>query len=118
MYAPAHLLPWLCYEGFLTKKLYRVAGDTSMRVIAQEKKMRQWWDQYMLCIDCTHVIHREIVMSAREQLSWYARTIIPETTYLAAPQWFARLKTELLGTLLFEETGVTREFLIHYPVDQ
>ena len=115
--APKHLLPWLTYEGFLTKKLHQLTGDTSMQILSHAMHSRLWWDQYMLGVTCASVVHRDIVMYAQQQACWYARSIIPQTTYDAAPQWFARLKTELLGTLLFESTHVHRQFLIHYPID-
>lgn len=112
------LLPWLTYVDFLTKKLYEKSGHTSLSVLDQRWNTANWWDRYVLGLDFDQVFHREIVTSAWDVPCWYARTIIPLATYQADSVLFERLKTETLGTLIFEGTQIQRVSLVHYPINK
>jgi len=115
---PAELLPWLTHEQFLTKKLLAQAGDARLRVLNQSWKSTPWWDKYALLLDCECVMHREILTLAWDKPCWYARTILPRTTYKADQALFDRLQTETLGTLIFEGTQIERVSLRHYAINQ
>ena len=113
---PSALLQWVTYQHSLTKRLQEKAGHTQLQLLQQQWVVPNWWDKQVLHINNETVFHREILMSAGLDVCWYARTIIPETTYQAEPSFFDRLKTESLGDLIFSEPRVTRAYLIHYPI--
>ena len=47
---------------------------------------------------------------------WYARTIIPQSTYNAHTTLFNRLQHESLGQLIFHGTEITRSNLRYYAI--
>lgn len=114
------LLPWLCHEQFLTEKLKKTAGDARLEVLGQRWDMADDWDcahwAGTLAHQRTRVMHREIVMWAFDSPCWYARTVLPEATYLANPALFDRLQTQSLGHLIFHGTHITRVSLTSYGI--
>lgn len=114
---PAYLLPWLTYVKFLTEKLQTIAGDATLEVINQHWERPTWWDCYVLQLTETSVLHREILMHAHQQPCWYARTIIPESTYQADVKLFDRLNRESLGNLIFQGNKIQRASICHYAID-
>ncbi|MDF1758840.1 MAG: chorismate lyase [Legionellaceae bacterium] len=110
------LLSWLTYDDFLTKKLYKKSGDTSMTIIRQVIDNANWWDRYILKFDFEKVFHREIVTYSFDMPCWYARTIISEKVFKKHRILFNRLKTESLGNLIFGDNNIKRKSLIHYPI--
>lgn len=71
------------------------------------------WDKQRLNMEAQRVLHREIIMYAFDIPCWYARTIIPHTTYQVHPLWFDRIKKESLTGLLFNESTVKRSALVY-----
>ena len=111
-----HLLPWLVYEKSLTQKLYKAAGDARLDVLEQRWELPDEWDRLALKLNAASVMHREILMWAFDTPCWYARTILPDTTFKANTALFNRLKTESLGHLIFDGTEIKRASLIHYMI--
>ena len=110
------LLPWLVYEQSLTNKLHATAGDARLDVLDQRWELTNAWDQNILKLNSTQVMHREILMWAFDAPCWYARTILPAATWEANTALFDRLKTEPLGHLIFDSTEVKRGSLMHYMI--
>jgi chorismate lyase len=115
---PENILPWLTYVELLTEKLYNQAGNTSMSVLNQSQTTATWWDRYVLKLDFEAVFHREIVTSAWEKPCWYARTIIPMTTYKSHKLLFDKLRFESLGKLIFGNNKIKRESLEYYSINK
>ncbi len=116
--APALLLPWLTHQNSLTERLQEKAGKTRLEVLGQCWELPDWWDKQVLQIIDETVLHREILMWASKKPCWYARTIIPKTTYDASKTIFDRLKNESLGALIFNDDRIKRVSLSHYPIDE
>lgn len=114
---PPDLTGWLTYQGFLTKKLRDIAGDACLHVLDHVWEEVDTWDKVRLNIIENQVLHREICMYAWDKPCWYARTVLPLSTYLAAPALFDRLKHESLGVLIFEGSKITRQTFTQYVID-
>lgn len=113
---PLELQPWLVYEESLTQKLCETAGDAQLEVLGQHWESPDVWDSSALKLSNVSVMHREILMRAHNTPCWYARTILPDTTFQANLTLFERLKTEPLGHLIFNGTEIQRASLIHYMI--
>lgn len=114
---PPSLLPWLTYKQSLTKRLEEKAGNVCLDVLGQDWSAPDWWDKQVLHVTDEAVLHRQIVMRASNEPCWYARTVIPQTTYDVEKAMFERLNKESLGTLIFEEAKIKRASLFHYPIN-
>ena len=113
---PLPLLSWLVHEQSLTQKLQSVAGDARLEVCDQRWEIANAWDQRVLNLDASTVMHRDITMWAFDSSCWYARTILPDATYQANSTLFDQLKHEPLGHLIFNGTEITRSSLVHYSI--
>lgn len=116
--APELLLPWLTHQDSLTEKLKTKAGCARLHVLKQQWVDADWWDKNALTIQDDQVLHREIIMWANDVACWYARTIIPQKTYQAAPALFDRLQTESLSELIFNEASIKRNQLMYYAMNE
>ena len=105
------------YQDSLTELLKAKAGDTRLDLLGQRWGLADWWDQHVLQLPNKSVLHREILMWADDAPCWYARTIIPKTTYLADEAFFNRLQKESLGALIFNERRIKRIQKNFYPVN-
>jgi len=114
---PTILLPWLIHQGPLTDKLRREAGVARLQVLRQQWHKPDWWDKYTLQLRTDTVMHREILMWSASHPCWYARTILPQASYLHDPGFFDRLNNETLGKLIFANPRVERISLTHYPIN-
>ncbi len=114
---PPGLLPWLTHQGSLTEKLKETAGEAHLQVIRQVWGKPDWWDRHALKIESEMVMHREIVMWAKKEPCWYARTIIPDSSYFSDTVFFDRLQKESLGKLIFDSSKVRRLMLINYSIN-
>lgn len=110
------ILPWLTHEQSLTQKLDDAAGEARLEVLAQTWERPSAWDCSVLNLTSQTVMHREIVMWAFNAPCWYARTILPDTTFNANSTLFNRLKAEPLGHLIFNGTEIQRASLRHYMI--
>lgn len=115
---PTLLLPWLTYQDSLTDHLREKAGTCRLQILNQQWISPQWWDYRVLSIDAKSLLHREILMHAGQDICWYARSLIPDTSFEADAAFFNRLKNESLGQLVFNEEKVKRTHLIYYPINQ
>lgn len=115
---PAKLLPWLLHQRSLTNKLSAIAGEATLKVHDQSWQILPREDREVLKINSERVYQRNITMSACERVCWFARTIIPETTYQEHKFFFARLATETLGDLIFGEHEVQRDKHFYYSINK
>ena len=113
---PACLFPWLVYDKSLTQKLNSLVGTARLDVLNQAWEMPDSWDQTILSLNCEQVMHREILMWAFDSMCWYARSILPLSTYQANVTLFDRLKNESLGELIFNSHQIERVSLTHYAI--
>jgi chorismate--pyruvate lyase len=115
---PSALLPWVTHQQSLTERLQAKAKQTRLQVLGQRWGVSNWWDKYVLNLDCESVLHREILMWAGQDACWYARTIIPKATYLEDTLFFDRLENESLGALIFNEAKIKRVSMTYYPIGE
>ena len=80
---PESLLPWLNYESFLTAKLKLMTGNATLRLLDQSLTQTNNWERTLLGVDENFVLRRNILMSSHEVPCWYARTLLPSSTYTA-----------------------------------
>lgn len=116
MHPPQHLLPWLTYTGYLTEHLYAKSGHTALQIVQQIWEPSNAWDHQRLGLASQQVLHRDIVICAWERPCWFARTILPESTYQAHVNLFDRLNVEPLGNLIFHTQSIQRLSFEYYPV--
>lgn len=114
---PAVLYDWLNYKFSLMDKLQEKVGETSLSVLNQRWQRPTWWDQFVLGIKEAQVIHRNSIISAKDLACWFARTIIPNSCYLANKSFFDRLSQESLGKLVFNTVGLKRSEVFFYPIN-
>ena len=114
---PPELIPWLCYCYSLTERLKSLRGHSELRILNQAWIKSDWWMHYVLRLSAKTVFQREIMMFSRREPCWYARTLIPETTYSAHQALFQRLESESLGQIIFSSPNIRRFDRIYYPVD-
>jgi len=114
---PSSLLPWVSCQTSLTEKLEKRAGEAHLQVLGQAFSVPNWWENQVLHVHSA-VFRRNILMWASHQPCWYARTIIPHTTYKAYQQLFHRLEQESLGELIFNSPDIKRLHFVHYPINE
>ncbi|HVT62904.1 MAG TPA: chorismate lyase [Legionellaceae bacterium] len=114
---PAHLLPWLTHTTYLMQELKKKAGDAHLDILSQSWAITTDWDQHILHLDDELVLHRDVVILAYETPCWFARTILPATTYQTDELLFERLEREPLGNIIFNNTAIERVSLRYYPID-
>lgn len=115
---PTQLLPWVNCQGPLTEKLRKKTGEARLQVLTQGWRAPNGWDKGVLHCNSEAVLQREVVMWALDAPCWYARTIIPYTTYSAHKSLFNRLENESLGALIFSVPEIKRVDMVHYPIDK
>lgn len=116
--APSWLMEWLLHKGFLMTKLQSL-GVKPQLVVINEMWRNQigWWEKNYLRIN-EKFLQREIIVKADEHICWYARTILPITTYNNHPDLFKRLKNEPLGNLLFDpKNNIKRTSFKYYDIN-
>lgn len=113
---PSFLLAWVAHDGSLTKKLKHEFGDASVQVLKQSWVAAGWWEKHVLNIDDEMVRHREILMWSKNEPCWYARTIIPYSSYHTKELFFDRLNTESLDKLIFDNNRINRFMLMNYSI--
>lgn len=115
---PDCLLPWLEHEHSLTEKLKNITGHAVIKLLKQEWESPNWWDKFALGLNqISSVLHREILMISKNEVCWYARTIIPASCYDANVEFFSRLRQESLGVMLFNHKEVKRQQMCFYAID-
>lgn len=114
---PPYLLPWIDYQASITEKLRSKAKEVNLRLLKQDWGLPSWWDTYVLGLNASLIMKREILMSSKEHVCWYARTVIPSSTWRRFPQLFQRLQDCTLTDLIFGDNGIKRHSMINYPIN-
>lgn len=114
---PESLLSWLDCESFLTKKLEDYTGHAQLKILEQFSAQTNEWERSILGVHDPVLWRRNILMFSEKKACWYARTVIPDTTYNANRSLFARLKNETLGHLIFSDSQITRTSMNKYEID-
>lgn len=109
---------WLVHPDSITERLIEKAGEASLTVLMQGWEPVCAWDKKMLNDASNRVWRREIVMLAQGEACWYARTIVPESTYKSNQDFFEQLQTKSVGTLIFNSPTVQRMSLTSYVIDE
>ena len=113
---PQYLLPWLSCTSYLTKKLHAKSGHTRLQVCQEIWEPANAWDKEVLVLGSQQVLHRDILMYAREYPCWFARSVLPEKTFQSHHSLFQRLESEPLGNLIFENDDIQRLRLQTYCI--
>ncbi len=114
--APPWIKPWLIYQASLTDRLRLTSGDSQLSVLRGRWDRANTWDKHLFSMDKGVVFHREIITWVEKIPCWYARTIIPISTYQASPSFFDKLQDHALGTLIFNEPRIKRIHMQHYQI--
>lgn len=114
---PSKLRPWLHHSHSLTDKLRELKGSVELTVLSQEWSPPSWWDQYILAIRDSLVFQRTILMKSQQIAYWFARSIIPKSSYDLDVAFFKRLERESIRNLIFESDEVHRSHFTIYPID-
>jgi len=113
----SYLHEWLIYPNSLTKRLLEMAGDAKINVLAQEWDSFGWTNQWVSINSTEKTWCREILMSANGKVCWYARSLVPEITYVHCLDFFEQLNSKILGDLIFNSPFVERDSLNYYSID-
>lgn len=114
---PEKLTPWLEHQGSITDKLKALAGEAHLQLIKHRWELTDTWDQSTLHLKPKKsVLHREILMWAHNEPCWFARTVLPKTTYLKEETLFSRLETTPLGELIHHHPGIKRTSIRPYLI--
>lgn len=111
------LYPWLIHQHSLTEKLKTESGEAKLTLLSQAWTKPNWWERYVLGLN-EEVMHREIIMSSRQHPCWYARTIIPQSSYNHAPTFWESLGDQPLGNLIFNNPKIERTQILNYQIDK
>lgn len=114
--APSLLLPWLTHPGSLTAKLKDARGDAHVQVIKQDWRLANCWDGSVLGIHRHPVLQRDILMRSNGIPCWFARSVIPQSTFTSNTGVFKRLDNEALGDIVFNHAQIERTSLTHYAI--
>lgn len=112
-----YLYEWLVYPDSLTKRLLEKAGDAKVTVLAQEWYSVDWSNQWVSIDSSEKIWCREIMMLANGNACWYARSLVPEITYIRCSDFFEQLNVKTLGELIFNSPFVERISLSHYSIN-
>ena len=115
---PDKLLSWLTYPECLTAKLQIESGHAKLQLLSQQWASPDVWDRCVLNLHIEPVLHREILMWSADYPCWYARTIVPKTTYDKNPILFNRLKHQSLGQLIFQDKCINRHDMMHFYITE
>ena len=113
---PKYLLDWLSYTDMLTDKLKQSSDNVQLTLLSQQQQRLTWWDRYYLGISENEIVQREIVVTADAVPCWFARTVIPTSTFSAHQTVFSRLKTDTLGDIIFGNYPIHRNYLRNYSI--
>lgn len=115
---PEWLKEWLLEEGSLTAKLQKITGASALKPLRNNWQKPDWWANHVLLHQEDKVFQREIIISSHGLPCWYARTIIPSSTYYTFCDIFEKLATKSLGDIIFSEPHIERTALCFYKVEK
>lgn len=108
---------WIYHESSMTDKLKKHSTHVTLDVMKHVWELTNSWDIQTLGLAFHQkVLHREILMWAENNPCWYARTILPQSTYEAKDAPFERLKTEALGDIIWTSPQFKRSNMKHYTI--
>ncbi len=81
------LRSWLVYPNAITKRLEQRAGQAILQVLSQD-----FIETSCSSSQLSRIWSREIIISAYDEICWFARTIVPEHTYQMCQDFFSQLK--------------------------
>lgn len=110
MKAPDYLHAWLYATTALTKHLRTICQESSVTVLEQGLKPANWWERYVLSCE-QPVFRRDVLISAQKKPYWFARTIIPQSTFQQHSESFNRLQRETITALIYDNDRIKREHL-------
>ncbi|MFZ4077731.1 MAG: chorismate--pyruvate lyase family protein [Legionellaceae bacterium] len=111
------LEPWLHHKHSMTDKLKTFSNEVTLNVLTHTFERANLWDQTKLHLKAKDkVLHREILMLAGTIPCWYARTVIPQTTYDAKGSPFSRLQSEALGDIIWSNPSIARATMQHFEI--
>lgn len=111
------LSSWLTHKGVMTDKLASITGYVDLHVLRQQKVNCSVWDKMTLGIGEQESIYRDVQIAVGAVTYWFARTIIPLSTFISHIDFFERLQNESLGRIIFDNPAVTRTSLVHYEIN-
>lgn len=114
----AILLPWLTHSDSLTEKLKAEAGCVDLQVLRQSWAKTSWWEANVLTVDEPDIFCREVLISSHNNPCWYAKSMIPLSTYQANKSLFEKLSSQPLGELIFNNPNIIRTQLIYYSIKE
>lgn len=114
---PKKLRQWLDCDSPITFMLLEKTGSADMELLHQDWILTDWWSRHVLHINDAQIFQRNIVMRSRQQIYWYARTIISHSCYSQNPLFFDRLQSETIRSLIYNNNRVQRVARTIYPVD-
>lgn len=100
---------WVNYKASITERLKALSGDASLFVLNHTWEKADAWDIHTLRITTnSEVLHRDILMYSHQKPCWYARTILPKSTYNFEYERFKQLGSKTLGELIYNDPQVKR----------
>ncbi|MBA2656149.1 MAG: chorismate lyase [Tatlockia sp.] len=114
---PNNLKSWLSHNDSLTQKLKDQSGNAEIQVLNQDWAQPGWWDKYLLGL-IEPIIQRNILMFSHKKACWFARTIIPNSSYQQCSLLFNRLSEEPLSVILFSDPTIKRILLQNYAINE
>lgn len=112
-----HFEPWLHHKHSMTDKLKTFSNEVTLTLLNHTFEQANLWDQTQLLLKATdRVLHREILMLAGTIPCWYARTVIPQTTYDANGSPFTRLQSEALGDIIWSNPSIARTAMQRFEI--
>jgi chorismate lyase len=112
---PPGLQTWLHYPTSITDKLKSYHPKVTLTLIEEVWTTPDKWEASF--VSETSIFRREILMCAGNHACWYARTMIPESTYHPESARFARLKTEPLGQIIWHASDIQRKNFLHFSME-
>lgn len=112
---PLELLSWLRHTDVMTDRLKSYAPQVSLKILEHDWVEANAWELKYLGIEGS-LLRRNVLIQSQNQPCWYARTMIPNTTYQRAPEFFDRLHQEPLAHLIYDEPRVTRCWIYSYGI--
>lgn len=114
---PLDLFEWISHTSVMTEKLRQQVGPVEMEILTHDWTSPNHWEHEVLKQNAL-LLRRDVLIKAKGSICWFARTMIPITTYQLAPSFFDRLHQEPLAHLIFNEPRVTRDLLHSYGINQ
>ncbi len=110
---------WLTHKGSITDKLKQHTKNINLKRLSHCFEAPDTWDIHHLKLSPNEktVLHREILMTANALPCWYARTILPESSYTAEKTLFEQLTHTPLGELIHPHPDIHRTQITPYLIE-